>query len=119
MSSPVPRPTPEETDTWLRENLPSAVYVHQLWRENQVCVELARVRGPEWLTEPRHVDLLVEANVEARRKAAVGYLSELGAAVDRATLALSAHDVRPEIARRLREKITTLESLAVEPAEDA
>jgi hypothetical protein len=108
---------PDATELWLRANLDQAVRPYQLWRENQRCVVIARrhaLKMPE-----RQGALLIEANEDARRMAALLLMAQLGAAVDRANLALDAHDIRTSQAALLRERIVKLETLAAEAALEA
>lgn len=106
----VPHPA-DPVFAYLQRHCPEAVKAYLLWSENRACVEIARSHAST-MANPEHGRLLVAANVEARRMAALEYLGVLGYLVDRARLALEAHDVPTDTRRALYDRIAILSGFA-------
>lgn len=99
-------------EEWLLRHLPSAERWWRLWLADREALRIATDIA-DALPGSRGVTLLSEHEA-AERASSLGYLSELMTAERHATLALEAHDVRPDTARRLHARRARIAELIAE-----
>lgn len=101
-----------DTEFWLGRETPAGARALALWKANAPCIERANAYAAH-VSQADGV-LYRWANVDALYLAALGYMAQLGLAVDHCIAALASHDPGSVPSRRVEEKKRRLERLAAD-----